>query len=126
MRNACMGSSLEAPLAGSHTANSATAEKGERRKEEGLRIPGPDAEQEAGDGRVSPKAVAMPTTTQTSARLVRIIQPIRAMMPQILRRRFRDVLFRTHIVFRIRNAHKPFIKPAHDVIEALDAMPRLS
>ena len=34
------------------------------------------------------------------------------MMPQILRRRFRDLLFRTHIVFQMRNARNPFIKPA--------------
>ena len=45
--------------------------------------------------------------------------------PWILWRGLRHLLFGTHIVFRMRNAHQPFIEPAHDVVKTLDAMPWL-
>jgi hypothetical protein len=47
-------------------------------------------------------------------------------LPRILLRRFRNLLFRTHIVFRMRKAHDPFVEPGHNVVEAFDAMPWLS
>jgi hypothetical protein len=31
-----------------------------------------------------------------------------------------------HFVFRLRDAHQPFIEPTDDVLEALDAMPGLA
>jgi hypothetical protein len=47
-------------------------------------------------------------------------------LPRILLRRFRNLLFRTHIVFRMLNAHDPFVEPRHNVVETFDAMPWLS
>src|SRR3954454_5367832 len=38
----------------------------------------------------------------------------------------RHFVFRRNVVFRFRNAHQPFIEPAHDVLQAFDAMPGLT
>src|SRR5580698_875950 len=33
---------------------------------------------------------------------------------------------RPHLIFRMRKAHQPFVEPSHNIVEPLDAMPRLS
>jgi hypothetical protein len=38
----------------------------------------------------------------------------------------RRLLLRTHIVFRMRDVHDPFIEPVHNVVETFDPMPWLS
>jgi hypothetical protein len=46
--------------------------------------------------------------------------------PRILRRWFRRLLLRMHIVFRMWDVHDPFIEPVHNVVETFDPMPWLS